>query len=624
MGPGEGRVEQALGAGRAGRTGAEARTRATGGDRQRQHGGDEQHGRAAPGPLACNILLMLRSSTGANVASRRCSGAQLYCWRCWSCLPVPRPLRYWSWPARTRQTSQRPVSQRAGAHACSRHDGADGHLATAGRRRAPGGHHGQAPREDRRLRARAAAAHRRHLARRVRALQLGLHASPDRRASPARHPPDRTDRGHRDPAPDRRRRGADRLAAAGPVHHADPQRPVVDHRPAARGRSAVEFAGDQLVWEYYPGQGIQLQVLGTFGRANGLYASGKAGYPALQQLLAEMIPLAAQRGNSLAWEYYFSFDGGTPPWTSAMSQATGAAGALTRLPGHQGPELPVGGAARRCPCSRPRPPPASRCRRRRARDTCSTRSRPGTSIINAFLQTLIGLETYAQVSGDPRAAQLFSAGNGEAMAELPSFDTGAWSLYQPGIEDDLSYHELVTGFLSELCTLTAAPVYCTTAQHFTADLTTPPALTQLTLRGRTKHPTRLRFRLSKTSHVGITVTQGTRTVLATSASFPYGTDTFLVPASRAPAATASCSPRPIRRATPSGSPGSSRSAAEPRAPPQPGHGRQRERAPLRVSVHRLARCAREPSSIRARAGSARRRSPHARRAGAPPPECARS
>ncbi len=36
-----------------------------------------------------------------------------------------------------------------------------------------------------------------------------------------------------------------------------------------------------------------------------------------------MIPLAARRGNSLAWEYYFSFDGGQPPWTSAMSQATG-------------------------------------------------------------------------------------------------------------------------------------------------------------------------------------------------------------------------------------------------------------------------------------------------------------
>ena len=36
-----------------------------------------------------------------------------------------------------------------------------------------------------------------------------------------------------------------------------------------------------------------------------------------------MIPLAARRGGGLTWEYYFHFDGGAPPWTSAMSQATG-------------------------------------------------------------------------------------------------------------------------------------------------------------------------------------------------------------------------------------------------------------------------------------------------------------
>ena len=42
-----------------------------------------------------------------------------------------------------------------------------------------------------------------------------------------------------------------------------------------------------------------------------------------------MIPLAARRGGGLTWEYYFQFDGGPPPWTSAMSQATGLE-ALTR------------------------------------------------------------------------------------------------------------------------------------------------------------------------------------------------------------------------------------------------------------------------------------------------------
>ncbi len=58
----------------------------------------------------------------------------------------------------------------------------------------------------------------------------------------------------------------------------------------------VEFAGSQLVWEYYPGQGIQLQVLGTFGKANGLYTGRDAAYGQMEQLLSQMIPMAARRG----------------------------------------------------------------------------------------------------------------------------------------------------------------------------------------------------------------------------------------------------------------------------------------------------------------------------------------
>ncbi|GAC1580587.1 MAG: hypothetical protein NVS3B18_14230 [Candidatus Dormibacteria bacterium] len=299
--------------------------------------------------------------------------------------------------------------------------------------------------------------------------------------------------------------------------------------PLLAAHQRVEFAGDQLVWEYYPGQGIQLQVLGTFGRANGLYSSGRAGYPALAQLLAEMIPLAARRGSGVAWEYYFNFDGGKPPWTSAMSQATGLQ-ALSHayLATHDLSYLSMAGQA--LPLFSAPPPIGVAVAAPAGTRYLQYTFAPRTSIINAFLQTLIGLDTYAQASGDPRAAQLFAAGNAEAIAELPSFDTGAWSLYQSGIEDDLSYHALVTGFLAQLCTLTRAPIYCTTAQHFTADLTMPPALTQLTVRGRVKHSTRLRFRLSKTSHVGIAITRGTRTVLAASAAFSYGTDSFTMPA----------------------------------------------------------------------------------------------
>jgi hypothetical protein len=138
----------------------------------------------------------------------------------------------------------------------------------------------------------------------------------------------------------------------------------------------------------------------------------------------------------------------------------------------------------------------------------------------------------SDLSGDPLASQLFNAGNAEAKAEVPRYDTGAWSLYQPGSEDTLSYHQLVTGFLQQLCQRTGAQVYCVTAQHFVQYLHTPPALQQLTQTAPRGTSFALRYSLSKYSHVGIVITQGGTTVFATSAYFGYGTDDFSVPALR--------------------------------------------------------------------------------------------
>jgi D-glucuronyl C5-epimerase C-terminus len=295
----------------------------------------------------------------------------------------------------------------------------------------------------------------------------------------------------------------------------------------------VEFAGSQLVWEYYPGQGIQLQVLGSFGKADGYYTGGPADYPAMEQLLSELIPLAAQRAGGLTWEYYFSFDGGAPPWTSAMSQATGLE-ALSRAYQATGNAYYLNVATRALPVFTAAPPAGVNIKTSLGTRFLQYTFAPGAAIINGFLQTLIGLYDFAHASGNPTAAALFAAGNAEAQDEVPAYDTGAWSLYQPGIEDTLSYHELVTGFLQQLCTRTGAPVYCTTAQRFQADLTTPPVLTQVTLRTRTRAAFALRFTLSKYSHVGVTISRGSQTVFATSADFPYGSDSFTIPRLKRP------------------------------------------------------------------------------------------
>lgn len=92
------------------------------------------------------------------------------------------------------------------------------------------------------------------------------------------------------------------------------------------------------------------------------------------------------------------------------------------------------------------------------------------NVINGFLQSLIGIDDFAHVSHDPVAARLFARGDASARKELPAFDTGTWSLYQPGQEDSLDYHILVTGFLEQLCAMTRTPIYCATAARFKADL----------------------------------------------------------------------------------------------------------------------------------------------------------
>jgi hypothetical protein len=229
----------------------------------------------------------------------------------------------------------------------------------------------------------------------------------------------------------------------------------------------VEFSGSQLVWEYYPGQGIELQELGSFGKADGMYTGGPKLYSQMRHLLAELIPLAAYRGGGLTWEYYFRFDGGIPPWTSAMSQGT-AILALSRAYTAFNDRYYLSIARRAMPIFDERPPTGvSVVTSRGLRFMLySFAPQPSQAVLNGFLQTLIGLYDYAHTSGDARAARLFAAGDAEARYEVPHYDTGSWSLYQPGELSSVDYHVLVTGFLHELCDRTHAAVYCQTAARF--------------------------------------------------------------------------------------------------------------------------------------------------------------
>lgn len=110
-------------------------------------------------------------------------------------------------------------------------------------------------------------------------------------------------------------------------------------------------------------------------------------------------------------------------------------------------------------------------------------------ILNGFIQALNGLHDYVEVSHDKTAARLFAAGEADARREVPRFDTGSWSLYQPGKKSDAGYHALLRDFLQGLCDrlsddrrragnagkdvtkLPSPVVYCKTAANFTRYMT---------------------------------------------------------------------------------------------------------------------------------------------------------
>ncbi|MHB8491956.1 MAG: D-glucuronyl C5-epimerase family protein, partial [Solirubrobacteraceae bacterium] len=211
----------------------------------------------------------------------------------------------------------------------------------------------------------------------------------------------------------------------------------------------LSFPGSRLVWEYYPGQGIEIQWLATFGEANGYYLSGHDN-GALGQVLEEALELAASRAGGIAWEYLFHFDGGAPPWTSGLSQGTAIqalARAYQRL--HDGALREAAESALGIFRS---PPPGGVSVAHPGGDWYVQYTyNPRDLILNGFIQALVGLYDFTAITGSPIGQQLFEAGDAAARRAVPSYNTGSWSHYDQFTESTLSYHELLSEFLSHLC-----------------------------------------------------------------------------------------------------------------------------------------------------------------------------
>ena len=305
--------------------------------------------------------------------------------------------------------------------------------------------------------------------------------------------------------------------------------------PFPGSRGYVQFRGSQMLWEYYVGEGLQLQPLANFKKANALHgdcvkqtgvACNKA---ALSKLLTELVATRVNRGKFKAYEYYFDFGGGKPPWISGMATATavqafGRASQLLNQPKwltyarQTFPAFTTGaptGVLTRGPLG--------------GTDYLQYSFAPRLFVMNAFLQAVTGLYDYWVITKDPTANRLWRAAEPEARAQLPYNDTGDWSTYSfRGRESTREYYDLLLELTSGMCSRFHTDVYCNTTRNFRNYISKPATLGLLGPTTVTQgQETQVRFSVDKLSAVQIVIThENGKTSLNKTATFRRGQGSF--------------------------------------------------------------------------------------------------
>jgi len=296
----------------------------------------------------------------------------------------------------------------------------------------------------------------------------------------------------------------------------------------------VSFKGSEILYQYFPGQGLQLHPLSTFKKANHMHGACERQEPGcdaagLRLLLDEMETLAVRRSRAfIAWEYAFHFGGGTPPWISGMADATAiqayarAADLLAEPRYFEVGREALGAFETLAPTG--------------VRTTgfaggvhyLQYSFAPRLYIFNAFLQSVIGLHDFGRIAGDARATHLFEEAEPEAREEIPLSNVGDWSRYSyAGAESTRDYHELLREFLASMCSRRLGDLYCDYADRYRGYQVDPPELTytgpDLTT---AKELTPLRFEVSKLSAVEAKVYRGEKLVFSKLATFRRGVGAF--------------------------------------------------------------------------------------------------
>jgi hypothetical protein len=265
-------------------------------------------------------------------------------------------------------------------------------------------------------------------------------------------------------------------------------------KPAPPDRSRPVVDGSPLVWQYYKGEGLQIQWLATFGLANALSTTST---PAkLEQLRAiedEALRLASDRAGGPAWQYLFDFGGGAPPWGSGMAQAT-AMQSLVRTSAKLGDPKYRETALKAVELLRHSAPEGARSKQK-AGDHLLLYTFANTRVLNAFSQTVSALHEVGAATQDGKVNALYVRAERQLRAELPSYDLGNWARYDiGGAKETPSYHLLSRDNMRSLCRVLTAdaaafaagqPVagaqppapaapYCAMGERFTLDLQRTP------------------------------------------------------------------------------------------------------------------------------------------------------
>lgn len=192
--------------------------------------------------------------------------------------------------------------------------------------------------------------------------------------------------------------------------------------PPAVAGSPDATAGD-LVFRYYDGVGLRVQPLLSFAKLNGAVSHR---WPhAARRLASALLARAVRNGDALYWEYDFPYNGSPVPWRSGFAQAV-AAQALARAGVMLGdPTLRAAAAAAFRGLRRLLIPVAGGSWIREYGYTDQV-------ILNAQLQSIISLESYAAVTNSAAVRGVVHDLVIATQRLLSRFELGCWARYELG------------------------------------------------------------------------------------------------------------------------------------------------------------------------------------------------